>query len=449
MTMRKGQGFNVTLWFVAMSAGVVVLTMIALGVTTTAFLSDRFLKREGEISRELLENVLRAEDSGDRLFDIEAGRRNLESFARHIVSIPGFLRANIYSADGTVWWSSDQSMIGRVDRGNEELAAAFTGQLITELGDIRNDSKLEHRSLAVGVDGSFIEAYIPVRDASGRIACVVEFYRSPEALQELVREARWIIWSVAAGGALLLFATFFGIVRRGTLLIRRQQTEIANMEALAIVGEMASAVAHSLRNPLASLRSSAELAKIEHGGAVGDAMLAMIAEVDRLDQHIRDLLNYARMEPDSVQKVDPRELLEGILAKESRRLERQGIRASLVDARSAAIPIAGDPALLRQAVMGILANAMEAMPNGGRFEVRIESVADARRIRIAFTDTGRGIPAEILARVFEPFFTTKPRGLGLGLALTKRIVDRCTGTVAIQSVLGRGTNVILDFAAMA
>ena len=130
-------------------------------------------------------------------------------------------------------------------------------------------------------------------------------------------------------------------------------------------------------------------------------------------------------------------------------MAQRRIAISLVDTRSAAIPIAGDPVLLRQAILGILSNAMEAMPGGGRIEIRIESRDDRHSVRVAFADTGRGIAPENLGRVFDPFFTTKPRGLGLGLALTRRIVAHCMGTVAVQSVEGRGTSVILDFAAAA
>ena len=448
MTAHK-EGFKITLWFVAASAMVVAATMIVLGTTITAFLSDRFLQREGRISRDMLESVLRAEGSADNLFDPNVDKSELESFARHILSMAGFMRANIYAPDGTVRWSSEPALVGDTERDNDELRASLAGQLITELGDLGGDTKSEHQSLIAGRDGRFIEAYIPVRDASGRIACVVEFYKSPEALDELVHDARLIVWSVAAGGALLLCATFFAIVRRGSRLIRRQQSELADMEALAMVGEMAGAVAHSLRNPLASLRSSAELAQIEHGGAVAEAMQEMMGEVDRLDQHVRDLLDYTRTQAYAVQRLDPKELIDGILAKESRRLARRGINVVVVDARPAAIPIAGDPVLLRQAIIGILSNAMEAMPDGGRLEIRIECRDNRHNVRVAFADSGRGIAAEHLGRVFDPFFTTKPRGLGLGLALTRRIVAHCMGTVAIQSVEGRGTNVILEFAAVA
>ena len=225
-----------------------------------------------------------------------------------------------------------------------------------------------------------------------------------------------------------------------------------------MVGEMAGAVAHSLRNPLASLRSSAELARLEHAAAapgLDQAMDEMMGEIDRMDQHIRDLLNYTRLDSAAAQAVDPRELMQGILAKEARHLARLGIATRLIDERQTGETIHADPALLRQAIVGILANAAEAMPEGGSIEIRIESQGHdrhvgrhaGRRVRLSVIDTGRGIPASILAKVCDPFFTTKPRGLGLGLALTKRIVARCTGTLAIQSLEGHGTLVVLDFAA--
>lgn len=445
------RGFDITLWFVAISTAVMALTQIALGLATTSFLSHRFLQQEGRVSQEFLENIVRAEGSGGRLFEDGVGRADLQSFAQHILSMPGFLRANIYSPDGVVWWSSDPRKIGQGDPGNEELRAAFAGALITELGDLSGDEKSEHAGLPVEAGGQFIEAYIPVRDPAGRIVSVVEFYKSPAALDGLVRDARLVVWLVNAAGTILLFALFLVIVRRGGALLRRQQSELAGMEARALVGEMAGAVAHSLRNPLASLRSSAELAAMEQP-ALAPAMEEMTAEIDRMDAHIRDLLNYTRPEtPMALQAIDPHELLQGLLAKEAQHLRRLGIRAKLTDRRRAGEAILADPAPLRQAIAGLLANAAEAMPQGGDLEIAVDSISQGhrRQVRITLGDTGRGIPPAILARVCEPFFTTKPRGLGLGLALTRQIVTRCMGTLAIESREGRGTLVKLDFAVQA
>jgi len=101
------------------------------------------------------------------------------------------------------------------------------------------------------------------------------------------------------------------------------------------------------------------------------------------------------------------------------------------------ITVRGDREMLRQVLLNIIGNGYQAMPDGGRVTVEAESVAGAVRLRIA--DSGVGMSAETQGRLFEPFFTTKPRGVGLGLAVTKRIVEAHNGTITVSSEEGRGT----------
>ena len=112
------------------------------------------------------------------------------------------------------------------------------------------------------------------------------------------------------------------------------------------------------------------------------------------------------------------------------------------DARPPTATVWAEAGLLSQAMNSILANAIDAMPKGGDLTVRLESYG-RRELRIGFTDTGKGIPPDMLPRLGEPFSTSKSRGLGLGLALSKRIVERFGGRLEVASPPGRGATVSL------
>ena len=430
--------FNLRLWFALAGAGVILAMGVAFALLMQDFVSDRMLRREAEVTREFLESIIRAEDSAT-LFERGGVERNpqLASFAHHIRTMPDVLRANIYARDRSILWSTDTAIIGRRFDGNRELEAAFGGQLETEIGRIDSDAKQEHEALQAGAGGLFIEAYIPIR-AGTQVAGVVELYKVPNALDAMLRDGQRIIWASTAVGALLLFATLYGIVGRGARLIEGQQTALARMETLAAVGQMAGAIAHSLRNPMAGIRSSAELLRLEQPG-VSTLPDDIIAQIDRMDGHVRELLDYARADTPRTQPLDVAMVVGEVLERLAGPLARAGVAVVREDRREAAGRLPLDPRLLAQAIETVVTNAAEAMPTGGRLVVRLEGGRDGTRL--AFADTGPGIPAAVLPRVSEPFFTTKTRGLGLGLSIARRIVERFGGRLEIASTEGAGTTV--------
>ena len=115
-----------------------------------------------------------------------------------------------------------------------------------------------------------------------------------------------------------------------------------------------------------------------------------------------------------------------------RALDRAQVAVTIDDERRTRRPVDVDPPMLGQAMASIVTNAIEALPDGGRLRI-VLSEPDSRHAMISFTDSGSGIPANVLPRISEPFFTTKIHGLGLGLALARRIVERFNGTLDILS----------------
>ncbi len=441
-TMRR-VSFNLRLWFFLTGFGVIATLASVFAVTMSNFIFEIMVDREVEVTRDFLESVVRAERLGPAVFAPAATIDNegLMSFARHIEDLPGTLRANIYAVDRSILWSTDAALIGRRFDDNDELRAALTGKMLGEVVEADADAKTEHAALNVGDLGYFIEAYIPIRGMGNDIVAVVELYKLPVALDAALRSGRRIVWLSAAGGALVLFVTLFWIVRRAARLIEGQQLALSHMEALAALGQMAGGVAHNLRNPMAGIRSSAELIQLESPDGAGLAA-DIVGEVDRMERTVRQLLEFTRTEAPTPQRVDPFGLVSDNLALQRPALERDGIEVSVQDRRQRRKGVHVDPVLIGQALTSIVVNAREAMVNGGRLQVELRDVGS--RLHIVYTDNGPGVTADIMHRISEPFFTTKTRGLGLGLALARRIVERFDGTLEIANAPGGGACVTIQ-----
>ncbi|MGH7535783.1 MAG: sensor histidine kinase, partial [Gemmatimonadales bacterium] len=240
------------------------------------------------------------------------------------------------------------------------------------------------------------------------------------------------------------FGRMTGNLRRNITQLERTRAQLAQSEKLASIGEMAAAVAHGLRNPLASLRAAAQLVRrhpespssVEH-------LDAIIDEVDRLDRRVSHLLSFSRPAPFRPMAESIPRLVEGLLPAFGELLRERGIELRTELPRT--LPdVTVDPMQLEQAVVEIVSNALDAMPAGGRLGIEARetiSEASAPEVVIEIADTGGGIPEQVLPSVCEPFFTTRPEGTGLGLPIAKRYVEQNGGRLEITSRPGEGTTV--------
>ncbi|HLB79772.1 MAG TPA: ATP-binding protein [Dongiaceae bacterium] len=438
--------FNLLRWFSVASLLCVSLISAASAVFLSRFLTEHMLQRDAVVSMEFIDGIVQVEDAIGYFVRHDRPRPDtaLDSFFQHVSRMPDVVRANVYARDRSIIWSSTAGFEGRKFGPNAELDRAFAGVVQVESGTVGSGKKAEHVSFAPMQPGlRFVEAYLPIRDAEqGSVVGVVEIYKLPHALFRAIDEGRWLVWTSAAIGGLFLYATLFWIVRRASGVIRAQQAKLIDTERFAAMGEMASAVAHGIRNPLASIRSSAELALADDPENAREFASDIVAEADRMDKWVRDLLLYARSDGPDLEAVDINEVVRESLHGFGPAMERQNV-AVTVDAEPALPPARGNGPLLGQVLNGIVANALEAMPGSGRLTVtgRLDAVRGAVDLRIA--DNGPGLSADKAAQVFRPFFTTKRSGLGLGLALSRRIVGRFGGTLDLASVEGQGTTVTI------
>jgi signal transduction histidine kinase len=212
--------------------------------------------------------------------------------------------------------------------------------------------------------------------------------------------------------------------------LRGYRSELVQAERMAILGRLASAVAHELRNPLTAIRMNVQMLPGEDDASQREEEAGLILEeIARLERTVDDLLSLSRPTPLTLAEVDARALVEGTIELLERQMEHLHVR---VEIEAADVPpLHGDEARLRQVLLNLLLNAAQAMPEGG--VVRVDIRAAKGGVLIALTDTGGGIPEDIAPGVFEPFVSGRPGGTGLGLAVSRQIVTAHGGTIAYHA----------------
>jgi signal transduction histidine kinase len=223
--------------------------------------------------------------------------------------------------------------------------------------------------------------------------------------------------------------------------LERTQAQLVQSEKLASIGEMAAAVAHGLRNPLASLRAAAQVVRRHpESPSSSEHLDAIIEEVDRLDRRISHLLSFSRPAPFRPTSESVARLVEGLIPAFAEQLRESGVKLEVEIPRT--LPeVRVDPMQVEQVFVELVSNALDAMPAGGRLHItaRLDEAVTSAEVLIEVSDTGSGIPENVLPSVCEPFFTTRPEGTGLGLAIAKRYVEQNGGRLEITSRPGATT----------
>lgn len=227
-------------------------------------------------------------------------------------------------------------------------------------------------------------------------------------------------------------ARSYAKLREQADLILEIEDQLRRADRLTAIGELSAGMAHEIRNPLGSIRGTAEILRdaFPPENRYAEFTRILINEVDRLNKVLEDFLNFARPAESERNDFKPLQVLQDVLV-----LAQQPAIKKQIDIHwdDQPLPAAiGDAGQFKQVFLNLVLNAIQAMELGGRLWIET-SVRQDGQIVLTFKDTGPGIPPEDMDRVFNPFFTTKTEGTGLGLAITHRIVHNHGGTISVNN----------------
>ncbi len=434
--------FNLLAWFSILSFVCIALISIVSSLLLARFLTHNMLQRDAVITKEFADGLIGATDAslyfeGTQTQETKA---SFEDLFKRIALMPDVVRVNIYDKQGTVLWSDDSRFIDHNFMPNEELIRALAGSIAISSGTSGKPLKGEH--VFDKQVPFFVETYIPIWNKNrDKVFGAFEVYKEPISLFNAIKKGEQLIWTTAVLGGLFLYVSLFWIVKRATLLIRQQQGQLIESETMVAIGEMSSAVAHGIRNPLATIRSSAELSlEGEPSPLFRNAAQDIIVEVDRLSGWIKELLAYAKVSGETLSLIQMNNLLRSALGGFELRLNKCEVKVHF-DLEEPMPKIKADEISMRHIFISLISNAIEAMPQGGELLISNHFIKNENLLIIKIKDTGKGIPKNQIDKVFKPFYTTKRAGVGVGLSLVRRIIGRYNGTIQLDSQENQGTTV--------
>ena len=214
--------------------------------------------------------------------------------------------------------------------------------------------------------------------------------------------------------------------------------KIKQSERLSVLGEFSAGIAHEIKNPLASIKNFTQLLPSEYGDPNfrKEFIEFVTREVNRINRIVNGLLDYARPRKLELLKVNIPELVDETLSSLNANFDEHHI--TIKKNYNQIPPIEIDPEQIRQVLLNLILNAVEAIPNGGTIKISIQEI-EREEVEIEVSDSGCGISDEKLKEIFNPFVTTKEGGTGLGLSIVQRIVNEHGGRIEAESKKNRGT----------
>lgn len=349
--------------------------------------------------------------------------------------------------EDVVVYSTVSERVGQQGMGGEEFLRAREG---------KSSSRLEvSGSIMNLLPGSEPPSYrlisfIPLRSEKtpAKILGVIEIIQDMSGDYLATIKLQGMIGALAFLFMFVLFVILRLIVARADRIIAARARErqileerLRRSEHLAGLGKMVASVSHELKNPLGIIRSTAEMLRKRIGAestANEQLTTVIIDETTRLDGIVREFLDFSRPH-----QINLRSLQVGDIAREAfgfveAELKERRITGRLeIEEGLPTVPL--DRRLFYQALLNILLNGMQSMPDGGSLEVRVARRQDSETgVVVEIRDTGMGIPEDSLDQIFKPFYTDKTRGTGLGLAIVKNIIESHHGQIEVESVFGEG-----------
>jgi two-component system, NtrC family, sensor histidine kinase PilS len=235
--------------------------------------------------------------------------------------------------------------------------------------------------------------------------------------------------------------------------VRRLEFAMRQSEKMAAVGQLAAGIAHEIRNPLASISGSIQLLGadfISKKNSLGEAseesrlMQIVLREIDRLNNLITEFLEFVRPDAQRDDPVDISQLVREVIdiLDLNRTLRQDTEKVLRLESKKIVL---GHKDKLKQALINIIMNAYQAMKETAASKIEISTQDRGNDVVLKIKDHGCGIDERNIRKIFEPFHTTKPKGTGLGLAVTHKIIENHGGRIFVESTKGQGTEFTIEF----
>jgi len=243
-------------------------------------------------------------------------------------------------------------------------------------------------------------------------------------------------------------------VEEKTAELQRAQLQMIQAEKLTSLGKLAAVVAHEVNNPLSGILTYARLMRKwvdrgdelqTHAADMHDSLSVIESESRRCGEIVRNLLTFARVQPMNMSDFDVNRVVHLCLKIVDHKLDLANIE-TVLDLAPDLPNVRGDAGQIEQVLLALVMNAIDAMPHEGTLQICTRPSPGGTNVISTVADNGTGIAPDVLQRLFDPFVTTKEegKGVGLGLAISRSIVERHNGRISVESELGRGTKFTIE-----
>src|ERR1019366_8053736 len=473
--------------------GAMLVIFAFLGYLTIR-LQRQHLEAAALLSAERITDIIRRNTSD---YMLRNDREGLHHAISAMASEPGVVRLRVFDRQGHISYSSDPSEINRsVDKDAEACYGCHAHQqTLTRLNRpnrFRVYRAQGQRVLAIISPSEnqpeCSNAACHAHPASQQILGVLDTHLSLARTDQQLAQGSWRMLACdALAMAAIAFLSWIFIRRVGDLAesfnimslqlraaneelvswgrtleerveqktseLRRAHDEVLHVETMASVGKMAAVVAHEINNPLSGILTYSKLLKkwVDKDQVSGEkkqeaqqCLDLISSESRRCGELVRNLLSFSRQSPINVQSTDINRVVEQctMLLRPNLKIAAIDLHTTLADG----LPrLHCDPSQIEQVLLAVIVNAADAMPKGGNLWIDSRLCDDGSHVALTVRDDGSGIPPDVLPKIFEPFVTTKENGhgTGLGLAVSRGIVERHSGKISVESEVGKGTTVTI------
>ena len=361
---------------------------------------------------------------------------------------------NIFDMENIVSYSFDKTLIGQKDLGGTGYTKALEGKSSSKFVQSGN-----FWEMLLGIPKDIrvltfapLRAEKPLSRISGPVLGVVEIVQDISKEYRTIFRFQIFVFVTIVFVMGVLFISLLFVVKKGNAIsLQRTRERILLEEALSrakhmsSLGEMTAGVSHEIRNPLGIISSSAELlkkkmAKFDPANTIPDII---VEESNRLNNIITDFLNFAKPISPDLKTCRVEKIIDKNIVALSQQVQDKKYDIKVLS--DGPLPeIMADSDMLYQAFLNILINAMQAMPEGGKIHIKIETDHNNNTLSIFFKDEGAGINKDVMEKIWNPFFTTKSQGTGLGLGIVKNIIESHRGNIHIRNRSSIGAQVIIQ-----